>query len=146
MIASYSRSFVSIRGFFYVWSRLRHAMKSLPACFVSLLCGLWVIAPLARAETTIPDTDAIKHIGQEVIVQGTVSKVFRSKNGNIFLDFGGSYPDVTFVVWIPDNAPEAADPGLADLEGKKVKISGTIRLYKGKPEIKVSTKEQIVVE
>jgi DNA/RNA endonuclease YhcR with UshA esterase domain len=121
-------------------------MKLLPACFVSLFCGLWAIAPFARAETTIPDTDAIKHIGQEVTVRGTVTKVFRSKNGNIFLDFGGTYPDVTFVVWIPDDAPEAADPGLSDLEGKKVKISGTVQLYKGKPEIKVNTKDQIVVE
>lgn len=121
-------------------------MKLLPACLVSLFCGLWAIAPFARAETTIPDTDAIKHVGQEVSVRGTVTKVFRSKNGNIFLDFGGSYPDVTFVVWIPDDAPEAADSSLPDLEGKKVKVSGTVQLYKGKPEIKVSTKEQIVVE
>lgn len=124
----------------------RVLLKSLSACFVSLFCGLWAIAPFARAETTIPDTDAINHIGQDVIVRGTVTKVFRSKNGNVFLDFGGSYPDVTFVVWIPGDAPEAADPGLPDLEGKEVKISGTVQLYKGKPEIKVSTKDQIVVE
>ena len=99
-----------------------------------------------QAGTTIPDTEASKHVGQEVTVEGTVTKVFTSKNGNTFLDFGGSYPDVTFVVWIPEDAPEAADPGLVGLQGKKVKVSGTVQLYRGKPEIKVSSKDQIVVE
>ncbi|HEX4201220.1 MAG TPA: hypothetical protein VHY59_06855, partial [Chthoniobacterales bacterium] len=59
---------------------------------------------------------------------------------------GGAYPNITFVVWIPQDAPEAADPRLSDLQGKKVKIVGTIQLYRDKPEIKVSTKEQIVAE
>ena len=114
--------------------------------FSGLVVASSLFGDLARADTVIPDTEAAQHVGQATSVEGTITKVFKSKNGNIFLDFGGSYPDVTFVVWIPDDAPEAADPGLADLEGKKVKISGTVRLYKGKPEIKVSTKEQIVVE
>jgi DNA/RNA endonuclease YhcR with UshA esterase domain len=100
----------------------------------------------ATAETIIPDTEAAQHVGQAVAVEGTITKVFTSKNGNTFLNFGGDYPDVTFVVWIPQDAPEAADPNLASLEGKKVKIVGTIQLYRGKPEIKVNTKEQIVVE
>jgi exonuclease VII large subunit len=114
--------------------------------FSGLVVASSLFGDLARADTVIPDTEAAQHVGQAASVEGTITKVFKSKNGNIFLDFGGSYPDVTFVVWIPDDAPEAADPGLADLEGKKVKISGTVQLYKGKPEIKVSTKEQIVVE
>jgi len=121
-------------------------MKLAPGCFAGLFCGSCLIASFAQAGTLIPDTEAIKHVGQEVTVEGTVSKVFKSKNGNTFLDFGGSYPDVTFVVWIPEDTPEAADPGLMSLQGKKVKIIGTIQLYHEKPEIKVSTKEQIVVE
>ena len=104
------------------------------------------MASPARAESVVPDSEAAQHVGQTVSVEGTITKVFKSKNGNTFLNFGGNYPDVTFVVWIPEDAPEAADPGLVSLQGKKVKISGTIQLYRGKPEIKVSTKEQIVVE
>ena len=104
------------------------------------------MAGLAQADTVIPDTEAAQHVGQAVAVEGTITKVFTSKNGNTFLNFGGDYPNVTFMVWIPQDAPEAADPNIANLEGKKVKIVGTIQLYRGKPEIKVSTKEQIVVE
>ena len=114
--------------------------------FSGLFCAATLFASLALADSVIPDSEAGQHVGQAVSIEGTVTKVFKSKNGNTFLNFGGNYPDVTFVVWIPQDAPEAADPGLASLEGKKVKISGTVQLYKGKPEIKVSTKEQIVVE
>jgi DNA/RNA endonuclease YhcR with UshA esterase domain len=110
-----------------------------------LTCAL--VHPVAAQNgTAIPDTEAMKHVGQQVTIEGTVSKVFKSKNGNTFLDFGGSYPDVTFVVWIPEDAPEAADTELSGLQDKKVKVSGTVELYRGKPEIKVSAKEQIVIE
>jgi len=113
---------------------------------VGLFCWIFLVATVTRAGELIPDSEAAKHVGQDVTIEGTVSKVFTSKNGNTFLDFGGSYPDATFVVWIPEDAPEASDPGLSSLQGKKVKISGTVQLYRGKPEIKVSTKDQIVVE
>jgi DNA/RNA endonuclease YhcR with UshA esterase domain len=117
-----------------------------PVSFAALICGFsWMAAPI-KAETAISDSEAAQHVGQTVSVEGTITKVFKSKNGNTFLNFGGDYPDVTFVVWIPQDAPEAADPSLTNLQGKKVKIVGTIQLYRGKPEIKVSTKEQIVVE
>ena len=111
-----------------------------------LVSGLWLKTNLSQAGALIPDSEAANHVGQEVTIEGLVTKVFKSKNGNTFLDFGGSYPDVTFVVWIPEDAPEAADPGLANLQGKTVKVTGTIQLYRGKPEIKVSTQQQIVVE
>jgi hypothetical protein len=111
-----------------------------------LLYAFSLFGGAALADTVIPDTEATQHVGQAVTVEGTITKVFKSRNGNTFLNFGGDYPNVTFVVWVPQDVPEAADPNLANLEGRKVKIVGTIQLYRGKPEIKVSTKEQIVVE
>ncbi len=113
-------------------------------CFASAGFGGWQAQ--SSAETIIADAEALKHVGQNVTVEGTITKVFKSKNGNTFLNFGGDYPDVTFVVWIPQDAPEATDSGLSNLQGKKVKITGTIQLYRDKPEIKVTTKEQIVIE
>ena len=104
------------------------------------------MASTVKADTIISDSEATKQVGQTVSVEGTITKVFKSKNGNTFLNFGGDYPDVSFVVWIPQDAPEAADSGLSNLQGKKVKITGTIQLYRNRPEIKVTTKEQIVIE
>ena len=117
-----------------------------PVLFAALICGFWWMAGTIRAETIIADAEALKHVGQNVTVEGTITKVFKSRNGNTFLNFGGNYPDVTFVVWIPQDAPEATDSGLSNLQGRKVKITGTIKLYRDKPEIKVTTKEQIVIE
>ena len=114
--------------------------------FATLICGFWWMAGTIRAETIIADAEALKHVGQNVTVEGTITKVFKSRNGNTFLNFGGNYPDVTFVVWIPQDAPEATDAGLSNLQGRTVKITGTIQLYRDKPEIKVTTKEQIVIE
>jgi DNA/RNA endonuclease YhcR with UshA esterase domain len=39
--------------------------------------------------------------------------------------------------------PMASDPSLQILRGKTVKITGVIELYDGKPEIRITSKDQI---
>jgi hypothetical protein len=109
-------------------------MRMAPISLVVLFYGFASFGFSALAGETVPDTEALKHLGQNVTVEGTVTRVFKSKNGN------------TFVAWIPAYAPEAMDSALSSLQGKKVRISGTIQSYRDKPEIKVMTKEQIAVE
>jgi hypothetical protein len=78
-------------------------MKTLcrSSLFIVLLVG-WFSAPLeAQTSTVIPDTEAIHRVGQQATVEGTVVKVFISKNGNTFLNFGAAYPNQTFTGWIP---------------------------------------------
>jgi hypothetical protein len=111
--------------------------------FIVLVAG-WLSAPLeAQTVTVTPDTEAAQHVGQQATVEGTVVAVFTSKNGNTFLNFGGAYPNQSFTGWIPKNSPLASDASLSALEGQKVRISGTISLYRGKPEIKIMSKSQI---
>jgi DNA/RNA endonuclease YhcR with UshA esterase domain len=123
-------------------------MKTL--CRSSLLILIlfgWLSASLdAQTATVIPDTEAAQHVGQKATVEGTVAVVFTSKNGNTFINFGGRYPHQTFTGWIPKDSPLATDASLSALEGKKVRITGTIDLYKGKPEIKIVSKDQLVSE
>jgi hypothetical protein len=52
-------------------------------------------------------------------------------------------PNQTFTGWIPAGRPLASDPWLQQLQGKTVKITGVIELYHGKPEIKITSKDQI---
>jgi len=66
--------------------------------------------------------------------------------GNTFLNFGAACPNQTFTGWIPKDSPLAADMSLSALEGKKVRITGTISLYRGKPEIRIMSKEQLITE
>ena len=48
--------------------------------FVVLLTG-WFSAPIeAQTATVISDTEAAQHVGQQATVEGTVVKVFTSKN------------------------------------------------------------------
>jgi DNA/RNA endonuclease YhcR with UshA esterase domain len=81
-----------------------------------------------------------------VTVEGTVVAVFTSTNGNTFLSFGAAYPNQTFGGWIlrdSELARVSTRAGLAGLAGKKLRITGTIELYKGKPVIRISSTKQI---
>jgi DNA/RNA endonuclease YhcR with UshA esterase domain len=122
-------------------------MKTLSrSMFLAVLSCGFLAALQAQTATVIPDTEAAQHVGQQATVEGTVVKVFSSKNGNTFLNFGAAYPNQTFTGWIPKDSPLAADANLSTLEGKKVLITGTIDLYKGKPEIKIMSKDQLLSE
>jgi hypothetical protein len=69
-----------------------------------------------------------------------------SKSGNVFINFGNKYPNQAFTGWIPSGTPLTSDSSLQLLQGKTVKITGVIELYHGKPEIRITSKDQIVSE
>jgi hypothetical protein len=113
----------------------------------SLLLVGWGLTPLkAQTSTVITDTEAQQHVGQKAMVEGVVVAVSTSSKGNTFVNFGGKYPHQTFTGWIPKDSELAGGSTLAGLEGKKIKITGTIELYKGKPEIKIMSKDQLTPE
>ena len=116
-----------------------------------LMSVLFVTAPLAsplRAQTAVvvSDTQAAQYIGQNVTVEGVVTAVSTSQKGNAFINFGGAYPNQRFTGWIPTGTPLASYTSLQLLKGKKIKITGRIELYRGKPEIRVLEKSQITEE
>ena len=101
---------------------------------------------LSADEPLIDPTDAPTHVGQSVTVSGVVVAVFVSKRGNAFINFGDKYPNQTFTGWIPAGTPLASDASLQSLQGKTVQITGIIELYRGKPEIKITSRDQLVSE
>ena len=103
---------------------------------------------VARAQTAvvIPANEAAAYIGEYATVEGIVAKVFTSKSGNTFLNIGASYPNQTFTGWIPSASSVSKSPRLSGIEGKHVKITGRIEMYKGKPEIRINAAEQLEVE
>jgi len=66
--------------------------------------------------------------------------------GNTFLNIGATYPNQTFTGWIPPASPVSKSALLSDIEGKHVKITGRIEMYKGKPEIRINAASQLKVE
>jgi hypothetical protein len=68
--------------------------------------------------TEINEEQVSQHIGQEVIVRGRVTQVARD-HGEVFICFGGKYPNQPFKRFIEASSPLAKDKTLDALAGNK---------------------------
>jgi DNA/RNA endonuclease YhcR with UshA esterase domain len=111
------------------------------------ILGLFLCAIVARADKpiVIKDSEAINYVGKEVEVRGRVVSVTTSPLGTAFINFGGEYPNQTFAGFIAAGSKIAPDQQIATLQGKIISITGKIELYRGRPEIKVMSPNQIQV-
>ena len=106
-----------------------------------IAAGMAMAALPAGAQTFVP-ADAKAHVGQAVTVEAVVSDVHAGRSGVTFIDMGGRYPDNDFTAVI--FAGDAAKfPNVSALEGKTLAVSGTVELYRGRPEIVVKSADQI---
>jgi DNA/RNA endonuclease YhcR with UshA esterase domain len=102
------------------------------------MCAALVIAQTS----TYTATEAAKHVGESATVTDKVDGVHQSGKGNIFLNMGGKYPNQAFTAFIPaSSAAQFSQP--QQYEGRTVAVSGKITLYRGKPEIIVTSPSQI---
>jgi hypothetical protein len=92
-------------------------------------------------EITVEQVD--HHLGEKIIVRGTVTEVARS-NGEVFICFGRRYPNQAFKGFIAAGSAIGKDKSLNFLAGKKVGLFGKIATYNGKPEIEISSLTQIL--
>jgi len=119
--------------------RLRSVLPSVLAVAVGL-------AGAALAETpVVAPVDAAQHVGKEVVVEGVVVQVSVSTPSEpIYLNFGARYPKHVFAaVVFADKRALFADAG--KWEGKKVRVTGTVQLYRGKPEIVLNDPAQLAL-
>ena len=115
-------------------------MRSLFAILGLLLC---LIATRADDLPVIKDSEAIQYVGKNVEVRGFVVSVRTSPLGTTLINFGRDYPNQTFAGFIAAGSKIATDQQIASLQGKIIGITGKIELYRGKPEIKVLSTDQI---
>jgi hypothetical protein len=110
-----------------------------------LTASLAIASPEFAAD--ISPNLAANHIGQIETVCGVVSQVYVTKQNNVFLNFGGVYPHHMFSAVVGKRrAPELLAQGsqwLKDLEGKEIAVTGEIKIYDGKPEIVIHTRENL---
>jgi len=90
--------------------------------------------------------EAKSHIGENASVRVLVEQASVSKKGHAFLNFGGHYPNQIFTGFVPAQNVTAAggEEFLRSLADHVITISGKVELYKGKPEIVISSPAQIV--
>ncbi len=108
------------------------------------LPALLLLAPLIALAGTprITDAQAAAHVGQSVVVEGRVVAVYTSPSGNIYLNFGAVYPaqDFSVVIYSIDGGSFL---NVAKYDHRRVAVSGTVELYRGKPEIVVHSPSQL---
>jgi hypothetical protein len=102
---------------------------------------------IAAAEAALPSAisaaDAASHVGESATVEGT-AHVHTARSGSAtFIDLDGVYPDNPFSAVIFED-DRAAVGDVSAFEGRAVGISGEIQMYRDKPQIVVSSRNQIV--
>ena len=115
---------------------MRHFVNFISAAGIALLT-----TSFASAETISPQ-DAGQHLGEPMTVEGIVSQVSISGGGTTFINFGGRFPNHVFYgVIFNSNADQFSN--VEALEGRSVALTGTVDLYKGKPQIILESPDQI---
>jgi DNA/RNA endonuclease YhcR with UshA esterase domain len=129
--------------------------KTLLLAFTIVACGVLVGAMWATFGTkasearplpagVVTAADAAAHVGETVTVEGIVSEVHVSERAT-FIDLGGRYPNEEFtgVIFTSD---AGAFSNVDAYEGKTLDITGTVQLYRGRPEIILTSPSQIRIE
>ena len=99
----------------------------------------------ARDVRTISPSEAARHVGEEVVVQGQVSQIGSSeRNHTLFVNFGGRYPNHVFTAVIFSKNLQSF-PEARSWEGKVIKVRGKVQVYRGKPGIVLERAEQVTV-
>jgi len=97
----------------------------------------------------LPADEARHHVGEVAQVCGHVASAayFGSVKGQpTFINMDRPYPDQTFTVVIWSSARSRFDaPPERLYDGKSICVTGTIETYRGRPQIEVTSPEQIVV-
>jgi DNA/RNA endonuclease YhcR with UshA esterase domain len=113
-----------------------------------LIDRVWVVgllslaAPVSAQQRVVHDAEAASYVGQAVTVEGTVASVgFSRRSGTYFLNFGAAHPNQTFTAVIFRSAATSF-PNPQQWEGKRVRVTGKVRLYRGKPEIVLEESSQ----
>ena len=106
-----------------------------------LLAALALLAPAENPPVITPE-EAAKHVGELVIVQGTITQMAVTVNLTTHIDFGGRYPNQVFTATIY-RVKQPFFPTVRDYEGKAVQVRGVVRLYKGKPDIILTEPSQL---
>lgn len=106
----------------------------------SLLCiGLFFLSASHLKQISTGDTK--NHIGESATVVGVVSEIHITPKGTVLIDMDGRFPNEQFTaVWFGPSAPVAQ---LQYFDGKTISVKGTIQEYRGRPEIILTSMNQI---
>jgi hypothetical protein len=94
------------------------------------------------AQQPVSPDSAKYHEGSLITVCGKVYGTHTGKTGVVMLNFGAAYPDQTFtaVIFADDaSAFKKAD----EYNGKKLCVTGRVKMYQGKAEVILKSPDQL---
>jgi len=114
---------------------------------VSILIALAIYCT-GYSQTKIELKDISSHIGDSVEVQGTIFGIRyfeNAKNAPILINVGAAYPNQLLTIVVFDDVRKQFKLSLDEksAKGNIAWVTGKVELYKGKPQIVITTPEQL---
>lgn len=105
------------------------------------LAALLLATLCSQADAAIATSEADAHVGETTVVRGTVAQVSTVGSGMKFVNFGQPHPNSEFTAVVRPGTP--GFDNLSDFQGKEVEVEGTIELHKGRPQIVLTSPQNI---
>jgi DNA/RNA endonuclease YhcR with UshA esterase domain len=113
---------------------------------VLAFCVAVVLGSLPAGAASISPEDAAGHVGESATVCGVLASAHyaaRSRSQPTFLNLGNAYPAQIFTAVIfGDDRAKFGEPEKT-LQGKRICVTGTIRLYRGSAEVILNESDQL---
>lgn len=114
----------------------------------NLLFLFLVFASFVSAQETTPTLETIASFeGKTITICEKVTETRETKGGNVLLNFGKPYPNNAFsvIIFKRDRDKFSYNPQ-EFLQGKTICLTGTVIMYKGKPEIVIKNESEIAIK
>jgi len=96
------------------------------------------------ARTVIPWEEAHRHEGEEIVVEGTIVRTHRAEKV-LYLNFHPNWKRYLTLVIIAKDLPRFPPDPAKTYQGKKVRVRGEVKIYKGRPEMAIRGTDDITV-
>ena len=122
------------------------------SCAAVLVVSLFAAVRADEPAKPLSPDEAAKKVNEKCTVQMEVKSVGMARNGKmVFLNSESDYRTAkNFTVMLSESAvsklknAKVDDPG-AHFKGKTVRVTGTVKLYREKPEIVVENPDDVVI-
>ena len=93
----------------------------------------------------VPWTEAQRHVGETITVEGRIVNTYNHNNSIVFLNFDEDWRDKFYIPVFDDAFPGIPGPPETYYKNKTLRITGTVTVHKGRANIEVKDAAQIKV-
>ena len=101
-------------------------------------------SPAASPSGVVPWDEAHRHVGKEIVVEGTLVRIHRAKKV-LYLNFHPNWKKYLTVVVLGKDLRSFPKNAETFYKGKTVRVRGKVTLYKDRPEIVVRSPKSITI-